>query len=94
MSIPKMTCQQLIEFICDYLEGELPQDQCAHFEMHLERCPCCKNYLVSYQQTIQAGKKACCQGERPPSMPSELIQAIMAARHQQGPDASAGDCDC
>ena len=95
MNSTHMTCKQLIEFICDYLEGELPSDQRRSFEKHLDRCPCCKNYLDSYRKTIAAGKKACCCEESaPPQMPPELVQAILAARNEQNPSETDPDCSC
>ena len=95
MTEHRLTCQQLISFICDYLEGELPDEQKSSFDIHLERCPCCKNYLDSYQMTIRASKSACCDGaDKPPKMPDALVQAILAAQRQQKPSDKCGDGNC
>jgi anti-sigma factor RsiW len=95
MTDPHLTCQQLIAFICDYLEGQLPDGQKSSFQKHLECCPCCKNYLESYQQTIRASKAACCDGaDRPPQMPDVMVQAILAAQKQQGPRGDSKDSCC
>ena len=64
----------------DYVAGELPADVLATFELHLSRCPNCRNYLEQYRATIQAGKTACDIAKRGITMPEELIQAILAAR--------------
>ncbi len=75
-----MTCQQLTDFILDYLEGELPAETKVAFEHHLTRCPNCVNYLASYETTTAMARRAFDDdpGSRP-QMPEELVQAILAA---------------
>lgn len=36
------TCEELEEFIGDYIDGALPDKQRRKFELHLELCGCCK----------------------------------------------------
>jgi len=82
-----VTCRELYEFICEYLEGNLPEDQHAQFKAHLSNCPCCEQYLVSYRQTIRAAKSCLCDKsskDAPPPMPDDLINAILAARKTHG----------
>ena len=52
MNRPYITCRQLIEFIADYLDGDLDAVSRADFERHLPRCPSCQAYLQSYRETI------------------------------------------
>jgi anti-sigma factor RsiW len=47
-----MTCQELVELVTDYLEGELPRDAAARFESHLAACPGCEVYLEQVRTTI------------------------------------------
>jgi anti-sigma factor RsiW len=76
-----VTCQELSEFLMDYLDGALPDAQRACFEEHLAECPDCVAYLASYRETIRLGKTA---GEDEDGwvaaeVPDELVQAVLAA---------------
>lgn len=75
------TCRELIDFLGDYLSGELPAAQRAEFERHLAICPPCVAYLKTYEQTIRLGKSACTDVNEEP--PEELIKAILAARSKR-----------
>jgi anti-sigma factor RsiW len=77
-----MTCRTFIEFLTEYLEGELSPAEKAEFEAHLAECPWCVAYLRTYQETVRLGKAALAEPETPvpPEVPEELIQAILAAR--------------
>lgn len=77
-----MNCQACVEFILRYLDGELPDDERAAFEVHLAKCPPCGRYLEQYRVTVSACKKAFVA---PPDgacddVPEALIQAILASR--------------
>ena len=81
-----MTCRELADFLMSYLDGELPAKQHTVFEGHIDLCPGCKNYLDSYKETIDLGKSICQdpEGPVPHNVPEELVQAILAARRQDG----------
>jgi anti-sigma factor RsiW len=49
-----VACQEFVELITDYLEGELPPDQVAAVEHHLDQCPPCQRYLAQIRTTIAA----------------------------------------
>jgi anti-sigma factor RsiW len=76
-----LSCREFIDFLMDYVSGELPPGQRAVFEEHLGECPDCVAYLHSYQQTVRIEKVACgCHDTVPDDVPEELIRAILAAR--------------
>lgn len=77
-----MTCRELIEFLADYLEGELPADQRGLFDHHLAICPDCVVYLRTYRESIKLCKSAhTVEAERIyTSAPQELIDAILASQ--------------
>lgn len=75
-----ITCRELIDFIADYLDGELPAPMRHEFERHLNVCPACVAYFDSYKQTIQLGKAAMAPTDEPASVPEGLVRAIRAAR--------------
>ncbi len=79
-----MTCREMIEFLMDYLDGQLPEDQVAVFEKHLEMCPPCKAYLETYRKSVDLA--SVCFGDddqTPKDVPEALIRAILAAREKQ-----------
>lgn len=79
-----MTCRELIDFLAEYLNGELPQPQRQEFDRHLTRCASCVAYVQNYQMTIRLGKAAFAEREpMPEDIPEELVQAILAARTKQ-----------
>ena len=79
-----MTCREGIEFLSEYLSGELPLAQREVFEQHLEECPECVAYLNSFAEAVKLGKGAFETSDEPltTEMPEELVQAILAARRK------------
>jgi anti-sigma factor RsiW len=75
-----MTCQEIVDFLMHYLDGELPTGQRTLFEEHLGECPACVDYLHTYEETIRLGKAACAAEPGCKDVPEALIQAILAAR--------------
>jgi anti-sigma factor RsiW len=80
-----MTCRELIEFLADYLSGELPAEVRRLFEEHLAECPACVAYLETYEATIRLGKDAFSSVQELgcADAPEELVAAILAARRRQ-----------
>lgn len=80
-----LTCQQLIEFLTDYLDGQLPLTQRAAFEVHLALCRDCRSYLHNFKTTIAASQKAFSDASEPvpANVPEDLVQAILNSRRAQ-----------
>jgi anti-sigma factor RsiW len=77
---PRMlTCQELIEFLAAYVEGELSAEERARFDLHLSVCPHCVDYVHGYRESIRLGKAAFADVEE---APEELVDAILAARNR------------
>ena len=77
-----MTCQELADFILDFVEGRLPEDQAKVFEEHLSVCPSCIAYIKSYKSTCEILEDlgCCSREETPKEVPEELVKAILKAR--------------
>lgn len=76
-----ITCRELVDFLMAYLDGELPAEQRASFEAHLQACPQCEDYLESYRTTVALGQSLRCGAEDVPSeVPEALVRAVLAAR--------------
>ncbi len=48
-----LVCQQAIELLTEYLEGNLSRRQKRRLERHLRACPNCSNYLEQIRITIR-----------------------------------------
>ena len=49
---PGMDCNELVELVTDYLEGELPPSDMERFEAHLEECEACATYIEQIRQSV------------------------------------------
>ena len=81
---PYITCRELIEFLLDYLTGELAKERSVEFERHLAVCPSCVAYIRNYEETIRLGRMAFISPDAPAGeseeVPEDLVKAILAAR--------------
>jgi len=77
-----MNCRELVEFLMNYLDGDLPAAVRDEFEAHLRLCPPCLVFLDQYKETIRLGKsckdmpKQDCKAK----VPEDLVQAILRAQ--------------
>jgi anti-sigma factor RsiW len=79
-----MTCREVIEFLMDYLSGDLPKAEHAAFAAHLEICEACVAYLHNYQEAVRVGRACLCAADSPlQPVPEELVQAILASREKR-----------
>jgi anti-sigma factor RsiW len=78
----ELTCRDLVEFLAEYLSGELPAEQVASFDAHLARCPSCVTYSRTYLAAVRVAKAAfgCLDEPLSPDVPEELVQAVLSAR--------------
>ena len=76
-----MTCREFVEFLDEYLSGELPESVLGDFEAHLAHCVDCTAYLATYRETIRLAGSICSEpeGPIPEGVPEGLIQAILEA---------------
>ena len=80
MSAAYITCRELITFLADYLDGELPAEKNVEFERHLSVCISCRQYIATYRETIRMAKAAMLMPElRVEEAPADLITAILAS---------------
>lgn len=81
-----ITCRELVEFLNDYLAGELPPEGQAEVEFHLARCLSCVAYMKSYRESVRLGRKVLCAspGDVAEDVPADLVRAILAARRRSG----------
>ncbi|MGH2787701.1 MAG: anti-sigma factor family protein [Actinomycetota bacterium] len=51
--VEEMSCKEIVGLVTDYLEGTLSSAQVERFELHLEGCEGCANYLNQMRRTIE-----------------------------------------
>jgi anti-sigma factor RsiW len=80
----RMTCQDVIGLLLEYLEATLDDDVVRQLEAHLEGCEPCRAYLATYRRTRgvvgDAGRV---------EMPAEMrrhLASFLAERLRQPPD--------
>ena len=79
-----MTCREFVDFLADYLSGELRPETQSAFEDHLAHCPSCVVYLNTYRDT-QVLARAALEGPGtalPEEVPEDLVRAILDARRR------------
>jgi anti-sigma factor RsiW len=76
-----MTCQELIDFLMRYLDGELTPPERQTFEEHLGACPPCVTYLETYRETVRVSRFACHANDETlcNTIPEQMVKAIVAA---------------
>lgn len=81
-----LTCEEVVQFVMQYLERELSGDVQADFEVHLRRCTACVAYIDSYEKTVALGKTAFPNlDESLEDVPDELVNAILSAARNLSP---------
>ncbi|MGA7615358.1 MAG: zf-HC2 domain-containing protein [Thermoanaerobaculia bacterium] len=78
-----MRCREVLDFLSDYLAGELPAETLERFEYHMSLCRPCVDYLETFRRTIELEKLSFDQTAEDPRLqepPEELVRAVLAAR--------------
>lgn len=52
-----MICKEVVELLCDYLEGDLPEDIKRDLEGHFNLCKPCIKFLRTYSATSRICKQ-------------------------------------
>lgn len=77
-----ITCRTFVEFLSDYLSGDLPEPQRDEFDGHLAACVACVAYMKTFDATIELGKAAFRNPDAavPDDVPEDLVKAILDSR--------------
>jgi len=51
--VNNLTCQDFVNFLSDYIDGDLKEQQKCVFDDHVGVCSDCRNYLDSYKKTMK-----------------------------------------
>ena len=86
---PRMiTCREFNDFIIDYTEGNLTEEQSILFKRHMRVCPMCRNFLRTYIATYKAADRILPYDdtEVPSEVPQDLIDAILDIKQSKKGD--------
>ena len=72
-----ISCEQLIDFCFDYIEGALPDGQQADFARHLAQCPDCVCFFETYRRTPELSREALAT-EMPPGVRDSVRRFLRA----------------
>jgi anti-sigma factor RsiW len=50
-------CESIFEVLSEYLDGELPDADCAALEQHIRDCAPCVEFVESLRKSIRLGKQ-------------------------------------
>jgi hypothetical protein len=68
-------CQECVDLLVDYLEGDLPPERARALEIHLELCPACVRFLRTYKGTVDVARRLPA-AEIPPELTERLIDFL------------------
>lgn len=94
MKCPGPSCQEICEFLSDFVDGQMSPPRRLAFEAHLKACPPCAEYMKQFALTIKLSKKCCCPGKPELPVPDDLIKAVCSAMKadQPSPASESGCC--
>lgn len=72
-------CQECVELLVDYLEGDLPPERARALDIHLEICPPCVAFVRTYKGTVDVARKLLVE-EIPPELTQRLLDFL---RHEK-----------
>lgn len=80
-----ITCREFNDFIMEYVEGTLTEDQKTLFNRHMRVCPMCRNFLKTYIATYKAKGDIFPYEDIdvPDVIPQDLIDAILEVKQSK-----------
>lgn len=76
-----ISCQQLIEFCLDYVEGVLPDEEQVGFRRHLSQCPDCVTFFETYRITPEVSREAL--ATQIPASVRESVRSFLQSRRSE-----------
>jgi anti-sigma factor RsiW len=53
-----ISCQDVVDFCFDYLDGALPEEERGRFSRHLSVCSDCVTFFETYRRTPEVSRQA------------------------------------
>jgi anti-sigma factor RsiW len=68
-------CQECVDLLVDYLEGELAVERARALDIHLEMCPSCVSFVRTYKGTVDVARTLPLD-EIPPELTQRLLEFL------------------
>jgi anti-sigma factor RsiW len=81
-------CQECIDLLVDYLEGELSSERTRALDIHLELCPSCVSFVKTYKGTVDVARKLPLENI-PPELTQRLLDFLRQEKEARLPPPSA-----
>jgi anti-sigma factor (TIGR02949 family) len=81
-------CKELFAALSQYLDRELPAEDCRAIQAHIAQCPPCVEFVNSLKKTVELCRQAGAPAEPPPPMPDELRRKLLAAFNSARPHSA------
>jgi len=78
----RLSCQQVVELVTEYLDGVMEPRRRARFEAHLAGCHGCGNYLEQFRTTVAVVGRLDV-GDVPEPVMGELLSAFRGWAHDR-----------
>lgn len=66
------SCEDVNRFLCEYMEGTLPEKTRAKFQAHLSNCSACISYFEQYKATVEMVNE-----QKAISVPDQLVERTL-----------------
>ncbi len=75
------TCQQLVDFCLEFLDGSLPEGDQREFQRHLGHCSPCVTFFETYRRTPEISREAFAL--EMPSDVKDAVRSFLRSRYQR-----------
>ena len=72
-----MNCDEIVNLLVDYFDGDLSSDTARRLEEHIDCCPPCVRFIDAYRNTGKICRRAL-RVQMPRSVKSTLFQFLRA----------------
>jgi len=77
-------CRELVEQLSRFIDNDLPPAERQAVRRHLQRCPCCDDFVASLARTVRVCQQAG-HVELPPAIRARAVARVRQLIAQQGP---------
>jgi predicted anti-sigma-YlaC factor YlaD len=75
-----MTCEEFVDALGAYRDGDLTSSDRIRAQEHLASCDKCSAYSRGYERAIELAKRTASDTRLSPGLPEDLVRRIIAAR--------------
>lgn len=73
-----LSCQEVADLLCDYIEGDVSEEDRVLIEKHLHMCKNCDRFIAQYRKTTSI-----CRETLAREIPEELENRMLSALRER-----------